>query len=58
VRTLAGVVTRRPLDDTGGPTPDVTPAAVAFDLERLTDDVVARLDDRLTAHRERLGQAF
>jgi hypothetical protein len=34
------------------------PAPVAIDLDQLTDDVVARLDSRLTAQRERLGRAF
>lgn len=29
-----------------------------MDLDRLTDQIVTRLDDRLTAHRERLGRAF
>lgn len=29
-----------------------------IDLELLTDEVVAKLDDRLTAHRERFGRAF
>jgi len=29
-----------------------------FDLEHLTDRVVRRLDDRLTAHKERLGRLF
>ena len=29
-----------------------------FDLERLTDRVVRRLDDRLIAHKERLGKLF
>jgi hypothetical protein len=34
----------------GPPTP--------LDVERLTDDVINRLDSRLTAHRERFGRAF
>ncbi len=29
-----------------------------FDIESLTDQIVTRLDDRLTAHRERFGRAF
>jgi hypothetical protein len=35
------------------------PAAPSqFDIESLTDQIVTRLDDRLTAHRERFGRAF
>jgi hypothetical protein len=30
----------------------------AVDVDRLTDQIVTRLDDRLIAHRERMGRAF
>jgi hypothetical protein len=33
-----------------------TPAAPAADVERLTDEVVRRIDRRIAAHRERLGR--
>jgi len=29
-----------------------------LDVDRLTDQIVNRLDDRLIAHRERMGRAF
>lgn len=35
------------------PVPPVGP-----DLDRLTDQIVSRIDDRLTAHRERMGRVF
>jgi hypothetical protein len=31
--------------------------APGLDLDRLTDQIVTRIDDRLIAHRERLGRA-
>jgi hypothetical protein len=45
----------RPAPASAGP-PLTAPAPV--DVERLTDQIVARLDDRLTAHRERFGRAY
>lgn len=38
--------------------PDASRVPAEIDIEQLTNDVVARLDNRLTAHRERLGRAF
>jgi hypothetical protein len=40
------------------PTPSHHTEAAGIDLEGLTDQIVTRLDDRLTAHRERVGRAF
>ncbi len=37
------------------PSPALPPPV---DLDRLTEQIVTRLDDRLTAHRERFGRAF
>ena len=63
-RTAAAVRPGRPSDaaatrrgpKTGkAPTTGTTPTV---DLDRLTDQVVTRLDARLTAHRERFGRAF
>ena len=58
----------------GGPPPSASPAPLsgpgpgsnpanpgglpALDVDRLTDQIVNRLDDRLIAHRERMGRAF
>jgi hypothetical protein len=42
----------------GSATGPVTTSGAAVDLDRLTDQVVSRLDSRLTAHRERFGRAF
>jgi len=48
--------TARTTDTTSGAAP--TGAGAAVDLDRLTDQIVTRLDSRLTAHRERFGRAF
>jgi hypothetical protein len=63
-----------PLAPDGGPPPSASPARLsgpgpgsnpanpgglpAVDVDRLTDQIVNRLDDRLIAHRERMGRAF
>lgn len=47
-----------PLSATGSPAGHAAAARTPVDLDRLTDQIVTRLDDRLTAHRERLGRAF
>ncbi|MHB9757332.1 hypothetical protein ACYBSK_23395 [Streptomyces sp. BYX5S] len=36
--------------------PSPAPAPAAPDLGRMTDDIVRRIDRRITAHRERLGR--
>jgi hypothetical protein len=41
-----------------GRRPGAVAAAQALDVERLTDQVVRRIDERLLAYRERLGRAF
>jgi hypothetical protein len=38
--------------------PDAAPMTTLPDLDRLTDQIVSRIDDRLIAHRERMGTTF
>jgi hypothetical protein len=35
-----------------------TAAEPALDIERLTDQIVRKIDERILAHRERMGRAF
>lgn len=63
-RALTAVDRRAGWQDGAAPSATRLPAGQAaamrtpMDLDRLTDQIVTRLDDRLTAHRERLGRAF
>ncbi|MBT1090315.1 hypothetical protein KJZ88_02265, partial [Streptomyces sp. Tu102] len=38
------------------PSPPPQSPQLPLDLDRLTDDIVHRIDRRITAHRERLGR--
>jgi len=40
------------------PAPNGFPMPDGAELDRLTDRIVSRIDDRLTAHRERMGRVF
>lgn len=54
----SGAVPRQEQEPPGGsgPQPPPSPPPPALDLDRITDDVVRRIDRRIVAHRERLGR--
>jgi hypothetical protein len=62
-QAAAGAVAQRALASLGvrpgivGP-PQAPPAGLGLDIERLTDQVVRQIDQRIVAHRERMGRVF
>lgn len=55
----ASPAARPGLEPGPGAASDAGPGGLpAVDVDRLTDQIVTRLDDRLIAHRERMGRAF
>jgi hypothetical protein len=55
---LAGASSGRFLPDMARGTPPVSAPSAAFTIEQLTEQVMKRIDDKIVAHKERMGRLF